>query len=417
MPSIAVATYKVVLYIQLAGRRSGAGDGYLMTHKQTSVTVVYNHAEEDVYEKLQHVDPTLLGFEPEYDIHVPTVDEEYKAIVKALRQRGFKVRVVNIKDDIRKLQGVVRRNPPDVVFNLVEHLRDDAEMEPAVAGFFDLHRTAYTGAPPFALSLCHKKGLTKQVLQANGVPTPRFRILERPKIPVRHGLRYPLIVKPSHADASMGVEAGSVVHNYDELRKRLETVFAEFDPPILVEEFIEGRELHVAILGNDTPVLLPIIEFDFSDLPPEHPAIISYDAKWNPLDEIYHRVHTVCPAKLSQRAVKKVEDVALRAYRLTGCRDYARLDIRLAKRNQPFVLEVNPNPDLTEGVSFMESAEAGGYTFSETLAKIVEFALERAPGPEPELGQRELEIHIPESVQHQTAQAETEHTADEIRVT
>jgi D-alanine-D-alanine ligase len=375
-----------------------------MSEEKISVAVVYNHAGEDVYEKIKQVDPALLGFEPEYDIHVASVEEEYKAIVKALRREGFKARAVNIKEDIKKLHSLVRRNRPDVIVNLVEHFHDDSELEPAVAAFFDLHEVPYTGAPPFSLSLCHKKGLAKQVLLENGVPTPRFRLLRGPQISTRHGLHYPLIVKPSRSDASMGVEAGSVVHDHDQLIKQLERVFGEFDPPILVEEFIEGRELHISILGNDPPAMLPIIEFDFSDLPPEHPAIISYDAKWNPLDEVYHRVHTICPAQLSQRALEKVEDVALQAYAITGCRDYARLDIRLAKRNQPFVLEVNPNPDLTEGVSFMEAAEVGGYTFAETLGKIVDYALERAPEPEePEPTQREAEIRIPQAMREQLA--------------
>jgi len=168
-----------------------------------------------------------------------------------------------------------------------------------------------------------------------------------------------------------------VVYDYAGLTARLATVFKEFAPPIIVEEFIEGRELHVSVFGNDPPVVLPIIEFDFSEFPSEHPQIISYAAKWDPLDELYHRVHSVCPARLSKRAFKKVEAISLHAYRLTGCRDYARLDLRLDKKEHPYVLEVNPNPDLTEGVSFMESAEKAGISFHETLRQIVEFALKR----------------------------------------
>ena len=147
-----------------------------------------------------------------------------------------------------------------------------------------------------------------------------------------------------------------------------------------MEEFIEGRELHVSVLGNDPPEVLPIIEFDFSELPSDHPTIISYDAKWNPLEESFHRVHSICPAKLTKRLEKKVRAAVLDAYKITGCTDYARLDLRLTKDNKVYVLEVNPNPDLTESVSFMESAEHIGLSFGETLAKIVEFALNR-PAP------------------------------------
>jgi len=351
-----------------------------MTAAQTSVLVLYNHVGEDEYEKLKQVDPKTLGFVPKYPIDVATTAEEYRAIVKGLRQEGFRARAVNVREDLQRLERLLRRNPPDVVFNLVEFFHDSAELEAAVAGLFELYRVPYTGSPPFALALCQKKGLAKQVMLANGVPTPKFRALTEPRIPRRHGLHYPLIVKPAREDASAGVDKDAVVQDYAELQQRLAHAFAEFAPPILVEEFIAGRELHVSVFGNDPPQVLPAIEFDFSELPEDYPAIISYEAKWDPLHEIYHRVHTICPAKVSQRAWKRIEAVALNAYRVCGCRDYARLDIRLVGTH-PYVLEVNPNPDLTEGVSFMESAEHAGFTFSRALRRFVEMALARAPAP------------------------------------
>jgi D-alanine-D-alanine ligase len=349
-----------------------------MSETQTSVLVLYNHVGEDEYKHLRTVDPKTLGFEPVYPLAVATAAEEYRAIVKALRSEGFRVRAANVREDLGRLERLLRRDRPDVVFNLIEFFHESAELEAAVAGLFELHRIPYTGAPPFSLALCQRKGLAKQVLLANGVPTPRFRALHEPRIPRRHGLHYPVIVKPAREDASVGVDEKAVVHDYAELTQRLEHIFAEFRPPILVEEFIEGRELHVGILGNDPPEVLPAVEFDFSDLPEDYPRIISYQAKWDPLDEIYHRVHTICPAKVAKRVWKKVEVVSLRAYRVCGCRDYARLDIRLAGTH-PYVLEVNPNPDLTEGVSFMESAEAAGYPFATALRRIIEMALARAP--------------------------------------
>ncbi len=366
-----------------------------MSEPQTSVLVLYNMVGEDEYQHLKHVDPKTLGFEPVYPLDVATSAEEYLAIVKALRAEGFKVRAVNVKEDLGRLERLLRRNPPDVIFNLIEFFHESAHLEGAVAGLFELYRIPYTGAPPFALNLCQRKGLTKQVLLANGVPTPKFRSLNEPKIPRRHGLHYPLIVKPAREDASAGVDAKAVVHDYAELQARLEHVFTEFSPPILVEEFIEGRELHVGVFGNETPEVLPAVEFDFSDLPKDYPAIISYAAKWDPLQEIYHRVHSICPAKVSKRAWKKVEETCLRAYRVCGCRDYARLDIRLAGTH-PYVLEVNPNPDLTEGVSFMESAHEAGYPFPTALRRIVEMALTRKPPPLPS-------VPVPETAEQPTA--------------
>ena len=349
----------------------------MATQKKISVAVVYNHPGDDVYEKIREIDPQTLDFEPEYDIKVATVTEEYEAIANALKKQGYKVILLNIKDDIQILIDLIKINPPDVVFNLIEFYRDDPNVEYLIAGLFNLYGVRYTGARPFTLALCQRKGMTKQLLLANNVPTPRYRLLMEPKLPGRHGLHYPMIVKPSREDASSGVDKGSVVYNLEQLNERIKKTFEEFRPPILVEEFIEGRELHVSVLGNDPPEVLPIIEFDFSELPEDHPNIISYDAKWNPLEESFHRVHSICPAKLTKRVEKKVKTAVLEAYKVTGCTDYARLDLRLTRDNKVFVLEVNPNPDLTEGVSFMESAEKYGLSFGETLEKIVEFALRR----------------------------------------
>jgi D-alanine-D-alanine ligase len=202
--------------------------------------------------------------------------------------------------------------------------------------------------------------------------------LFKPELRKRHGLHYPLIVKPAREDASMGVEKASVVYDQEQLHERIKHIFQAFAPPILVEEFILGRELHVSVIGNDPPEVLPILEYDFSELPDEFPPMITYAAKWDPLKEEFHKVHTVCPAPLSKKIEAKVRDKALQAYKLTNCRDYARVDMRLSKDNRVYVLEVNPNPDLTEGVSFMESAEKAGYTFSKTLKRIVDMALSRS---------------------------------------
>jgi len=345
---------------------------------RTSVAIVYNNVGQDEYEKLKEVDPSSLGFETEYSLQVSTAQEEYDHVVNALAAEGFHARSWNIRDDLKTLTRLLSRNPPDVVFNLVEHFKEASLLEAAVAGLYELHGVPYTGATPFALGLCVRKGLTKQVLLANGVPTPRFKLLNQPVFPKRHGLRYPLIVKPAREDASSGVDKDSVVFDYDALQARLAVLAGGFSPPYLVEEFVAGSELHVSILGNEAAaVVLPIIEFDFSELPDDYPKIISYDAKWNPLEEVYHRVHSVCPAKISRRVQRAVEEICLKAYRITGCRDYARMDLRLDGKGRPFVLEVNPNPDLTEGVSFMESAEKAGLSFSRTLRMIVDYALGR----------------------------------------
>lgn len=345
--------------------------------KKTSVLILYNQTGEDEYEKLREIDPTTLDFKPVYKIDVATVAEEYEAVTNALKSEGFRVRRLNINDDHRTLIHALRRYKTDVIFNLVEYYKDDPALEASIAGVFELFTIPYTGAPPAALILCQRKGFTKQILAGHGVPTPHFRMLHHPRITRRHGLKYPLIVKPAREDASTGVTRESVVYDYPTLTALVEKVYVEYSPPVLVEEFIEGRELHISILGNDPPRMLPPIEFDFSELPDDHPPLISYDIKWSPLDQSYHQVHSVCPAPLTKREIRRTETAALEAYRLTGCRDYARIDMRMNNRGEVFILEVNPNPDLTEGVSFMESAEKAGMSFSGTLREIVEMALSR----------------------------------------
>ncbi|MCP5117229.1 MAG: hypothetical protein GY953_40915, partial [bacterium] len=140
---------------------------------------------------------------------------------------------------------------------------------------------------------------------------------------------------------------------------------------------IEGRELHVSVLGNDPPIVLPVIEQDFSELPSDHPRILTYNIKWNPLVPEFHQIVARCPAELPPDVEQRVSSLALQAYAATSCRDYARVDFRLGGANAPYVLEVSPNPTLTPGASFRGSAEKAGFAFSETLGQIVEMALVR----------------------------------------
>ena len=157
------------------------------------VLLLFNQVGSDEYEALKNVDPASLGFTPSYPIAVATVQDEISDIAKALENEGFQVRVVNVKDDLRILQNALRRSP-DVVFNLVESFHDRQGLEGSVAGLYDLFQIPYTGAGPFALALCNRKALAKQVLLAHGIPTPRFRLLHKPAIPRRHGLHYPLMI-------------------------------------------------------------------------------------------------------------------------------------------------------------------------------------------------------------------------------
>jgi D-alanine-D-alanine ligase len=359
----------------------------MSTSKRTVVIVLYNFVGVDEYAVLRQkvregsvISPT--GRQEDLE-NIATLHEEIQAIVDALQEEGFDCRAVNIQDDFNRLLKALTSPRPDVCFNLVEFFNDNALLEDRVAGLFDLLDMPYTGSPPLTLALCQRKGLAKQILKANNIPTPRSKLVPAEPIPSLRGLRYPLIVKPSWEDASAGVTEQSVVEERTQLERQVRLVWEKFQQPALIEEFIEGRELGVSIIGNKPPRMLPVEEMDFSDLPPERRRIISFESKWDPLQEDFYKGTLVCPAKLSRAVLRRVKAVSLRTYQIMGCRDYSRIDLRLDHQNRLFVLEVNPNPDLTAGVAFMASAEAGGLTFSGTLRFIVEEALARRRTVEP----------------------------------
>jgi len=307
------------------------------------------------------------------------VIEEREKMLEVLQEKGYHTTLFNIKGDIKRLIKFLEENKIDLIFNLCESLKGLAINEMHVAGIFELMNVPYTGAGPLALGTCLNKVRTKVILNAHGIPTARhilYKKAEEINLDDLH-LSFPLIVKPLREDASIGIENSSVVYNIESLRQRAAFIAATYNQPALVEEYIEGRELNVAIIGNEQPSVLPISEIDFSKLPPNYPKIVTYNAKWVEGTAEYIGTVGTCPAKLSPEVEERVRDVALQAYKLMEIRDYARVDIRLDGQNTPFVLEVNPNPDISRDTGFARSARAAGMTFEDMLARIIETALER----------------------------------------
>jgi D-alanine-D-alanine ligase len=246
-----------------------------------------------------------------------------------------------------------------------------------IAGVFELLKIPYTGSGPITLGTCLNKVRTKEILSYHGIPTPKFAVFKSAaRVTLDDGMQFPLFVKPAREDASSN---DSVVYDVPSLRKRVRYVHQNHDQPVLVEEFIEGRELNVAVMGNRKPFVLPISEIDFSAMPDSLHRIVSYECKWVAESDEYRTTKGICPAKLPSAVEAKMREIALHAYRLMGCRDYARVDMRLNKNNQPFVLEVNPNPDISRDAGFVRSVKAAGLTFEEMVGMIIEYALERNP--------------------------------------
>lgn len=349
-----------------------------MVRKKIKVAVAFNEPHPELYIKAGEVNEKKLDFMPYFEVENITPIEEYEIMAQKLNKCGINAYTLNIKDDVQSFLNDLKKNKPDVVFNFIEIYKEEPRNEMNVVGMFELIKIPFTGAPSLALANCQSKIFTKRLVNAFGIKTPKFIIIKKMPKYLRHRLKYPLIIKPAYEDASVGIENDSIVDNVEKLKERTEYTLKHFMQPALVEEFIEGRELNVAVLGDTEPAALPISEIDFTAMPEHLHNIVSYQAKWDPHHEAYHKTIPICPAKLPKKTEKKAKETALKAFKALGCRDYARVDMRLSKDNQLYVLEVNPNPDLTEGAGFMRSAETSGLSYVDTLKKIIDLALERA---------------------------------------
>ncbi len=351
------------------------------------VLILWNQLDDDVVELWRRDGRKSPDWDPDLIVEPwDTVAEEIDQILDCVRDAGYEATAVNIGDSFEKLLDAVNAARPDVVMNLIEWFHDDLEHETHVPAIFELLGQAYTGNRPLALSLCQKKPHAKALLAAAGLPVPRGVVVTaNSKVPADLPLRFPLIVKPAFDDASGGIDAGSVVRDRTALDARVQLLTGDHKMPVLVEEFIEGREIHVAILGNQPPVALPLYEMQFKAGGVDNegrllPNIITYRAKWDPYSRDYYAMASKCPVDdLEPEVVATIQSVAVRAYQTLGCRDYARIDMRLDTRTgEAFILEVNPNPDLADGCAFAQCVRASGRTYAQAIQEIVGYAFERA---------------------------------------
>ncbi len=304
--------------------------------------------------------------------------EEMQDIKAALDTIGYKASIFNVDSNVGRLIDYLREQKPGLIFNLVECVENESIQEMNIAGLYELMKIPYTGANPMTLGTALNKARVKEILTYHGINTPKFQLVRTTaKATVRDDLRFPLIVKPSREDASVGISDESIVNTVSDLRKRIRYIHQEFDQAALVEEYVEGREFNVAIVGNRKPIVFPISEIDFSGLTDGMHRIVSYEAKWMNGTVAYEGTKGVCPANITSSLESQLKDIALRCYQLIGCRDYARVDFRVSKDNTPYMLEVNPNPDISDDAGFARSARAYGWSFPEVVTKIVESALER----------------------------------------
>jgi len=292
-------------------------------------------------------------------------------VTETLRTMGHEVLPLGVEDDLGPLRKAVADWKPHIVFNLLESFHDVGAFDQHIPSFLELLRVPYTGCNPRGLTLSRDKALSKTLLSYHRIPVPDFlvvrmgRKVRRPK-----KLGFPLIVKSLTQEASIGISRASVVDDDEKLRERVAFIHTSIGTDAIVEQFIEGRELYVGMIGNQRLEVFPVWELRWDKIPDDGRLIMTDRAKWNSKYQKKYGVMTG-PAALSPEEAAAVQRVCKRVYRTLDLSGYARVDLRMDATGRPYVLEANANPQLAYGEDFAESAEHGGVSYEQLLQKIL----------------------------------------------
>ncbi len=294
-------------------------------------------------------------------------------VISHLKTAGHEVRTIGISDSLSELRQAILEWRPDIVFNLLEEFDGIGTYDQHVVAFLELMRQPYTGCNPRGMLLSRDKVLSKQLLSYHRIPTPQFLVFPRgKKLRVPRKLRYPLFVKSATEDASLGIAHASVVADERQLIERIEFIHEQIHSDALVEEYIEGRELYVGVLGNDRLKVLPAWEMSFGSLPENLPAIATRKVKWDRRYQEKYGITTAAAADLPEGTAARLEQLCKRIFRALHLTGYARMDFRLRGDGSLFVLEANANPNLSADEDFAQSARPAGLDYLGLLHRIVQ---------------------------------------------
>ena len=302
------------------------------------------------------------------------VEEE---VADALTKLGHEPLLYELDGTQKSLLGLARVDG-DLVFNLSESFGDDDTADFKIAAYLELLGRRYTGAGTHGLMLAQDKAVAKKIFAFHGIHTPTFAKSFRGRLDFSHDLQFPVIVKPAREDGSIGIEFSAVVNSIRELMERIDWLHANFDSPVLIEEYIDGREMYVGVLGNDKPEALPVVELDLSKLPDGTPRIAAAEVKWGKGTKAYRDTKSAIATDLPEETMLTLQQTAVAAYQALELRDYGRVDMRLQADGNVHVIEVNPNPWLSSRAEFAMAARKSGRTYNQLVAEIVELAQARS---------------------------------------
>ncbi len=311
---------------------------------------------------------SLEGFTPQ---EIDEFRTEYD-VITTLRAMGHEVRALGVLDSLSELRASITEWRPDAVFNLLEEFGGIVTYDQHVVAYLELMRQPYTGCNPRGLLLSRDKSLCKQLLSYHRIPTPQFAVMRRGvKLRVPRKLRYPLFVKSTTEDASLGIAQASVVQDEAQLHERVQFVHEQLGSDALVEEYIAGRELYVGVLGNERLTRLPVWEMRFGSMPESLPAIATRKVKWDRRYQQKYGITTQAAEELSAATLATLDKLSRRIYRTLGLSGYARMDFRVNDSGEVYVLEANANPNIAASEDFAQSALAAGVGYDELLQRLI----------------------------------------------
>jgi D-alanine-D-alanine ligase len=297
-------------------------------------------------------------------------------VISALKKLGHEVRTIGVWDEPGMIIDEIKTNPPDIVFNLTEHFNEISAYDRNVAGLLEMMDVPYTGSSPTGLTLCKNKGMAKELLAYHNIRVPNFAIfspgssIKRPK-----RLKFPLFIKPLKEEGSVGISLDSFVDNDAAFEERILFIHERLNQEALAEEYIEGRELYVSILGTDRLRVFPYREVIFGDVPEGQPKFSTFKAKW---DDAYRKrwgIQNVFAEPLPNGTGQRVAKICRAVYRALRIRGYGRIDLRITPEGEIVILEANPNPNLDRKDEFAQSAMKVGLSYPRMIQRILTLAL------------------------------------------
>ena len=319
---------------------------------------------------------------PEDTTGIDVLEAEWKMeydVIETLREQGHDVRVLGVHDDLAGIRPTAGFFQPHIVLNLLEAFAGITTFDQNVVSYLELLRLRYTGCNPRGLILARDKALSKKLLAYHRIPVPDFSVVRHGRKPVLpKKMDFPLIVKSLFFEASAGISQASVVENAEQLGRRVQFIHESLGTAAIVEQFIDGRELYVGVLGNERLEVLPVWEMSFAQMPDNRWRIATERVKWSTQYQKKNGIMTDA-ATLDPAAIAHIQRMAKRAYRALDLNGYARIDLRLDEQGRAYVLEANPNPNLAYGEDFAESAEVFGLSYEKLLERIVTLGLRWEP--------------------------------------